>query len=145
MYRDMVDTFLRHEKSQGGALMPWTEVSIVDAREEFCRLGMTEDANVRELCRRFGISPTTGYLWLSRYQQRGRDRLANRSRQPRTSPTKTPGVVEEAVVDLRHQHPAWGSRKMRAVLQARGVQGVPTASTVTRILHRRDLLDPDEA
>ena len=46
--------------------MPWREVSIVDQRAEFIRLALQEGVNRRELCRRFGISPQTGYtrLWL---------------------------------------------------------------------------------
>ena len=46
--------------------MPWREVSVMDQRREFVRLAMQEGANRRELCRRFGIHPDTGYKWLSR-------------------------------------------------------------------------------
>jgi hypothetical protein len=37
--------------------MPFKEMSIVMQREEFCRLALSLGANVRELCRRVGISP----------------------------------------------------------------------------------------
>jgi transposase-like protein len=47
--------------------MPFEERSIVSHREEFCRLAVTGESNVRELCRRFGISSATAYLWLGRY------------------------------------------------------------------------------
>jgi hypothetical protein len=46
--------------------MPWREVSIMDERREFVGLAMQEGANRRELCRRFGIHPDTGYKRLSR-------------------------------------------------------------------------------
>ena len=39
--------------------MPWREVSAMEQRREFVRLAMMEDANRRDLCRRFGISPET--------------------------------------------------------------------------------------
>lgn len=45
--------------------MPWQEVSIMDQRREFVRLAMQEGTNRRELCRRFGISPQTGYETVS--------------------------------------------------------------------------------
>ena len=48
--------------------MPWREVSVMDQRREFVRLAMQEGANRRELCRRFGIHPDTGYKWLGRWQ-----------------------------------------------------------------------------
>ena len=38
----------------------------MDQRREFVRLAAQEGANRRELCRRFGISPETGYKWLRR-------------------------------------------------------------------------------
>ena len=40
--------------------MPWREVSIMEERREFIRLASMEGANRRELCRRFGIHPSTG-------------------------------------------------------------------------------------
>jgi transposase InsO family protein len=125
--------------------MPWREVSVMGAREEFVQLAMRDDANRRELCRRFEISPTTGYLWLRRYQSDGRAGLEDRSRRPRCSPLQTPAGVEEAVVRVRKEYPAWGGRKLRTVLLAKGTKDVPSASTITKILQRHQLLDPDEA
>ena len=46
--------------------MPWREVSVMEQRLEFVRLARQQGANRRELCRRFGIHPATGYKWLSR-------------------------------------------------------------------------------
>ncbi len=48
--------------------MPWEEVSMMSQRSEFVELSQREEANKRELCRRFGVSPTTGYKWLERYR-----------------------------------------------------------------------------
>jgi hypothetical protein len=31
-----------------------------------------QEANIGELCRRFGISPTTGYKWLGRFRGDGK-------------------------------------------------------------------------
>jgi transposase InsO family protein len=41
---------------------------------------------------------------------------------------------------LRTVHPAWGGRKLRRRLEDRGVEQVPSASTITEILRRRGLL-----
>jgi len=64
--------------------MPWRDVSVMDQRREFVRLAQLEGANRRELCRRFGISPKTGYKWLAR-QAGGELALADRSRRPLAS------------------------------------------------------------
>lgn len=111
-------------------------------REEFCRLARQEGAQVRLLCRRYGISPTTGYKWLKRYDPQAADAgLAERSRRPLSSPRQTGSTLEERVVAVRQAHPAWGGRKIRHVLQAAGETSAPAASTITAILRRRGLLD----
>ena len=66
----------------------------MDQREEFVRLALRPGANVRELCRRFGISRGNGYKWLDRYLVGGRAELADRSRRPHCSPTRTADAVE---------------------------------------------------
>jgi transposase len=59
--------------------MPWEEVTRVSLREEFVQLAMQTAVNKRELCRRFGISPKTGYKWLGRYQHEGVAGLSDHS------------------------------------------------------------------
>lgn len=125
--------------------MPWQEASTVSLRREFVQLAKSEGANVRDLCRRFGVSPTTGYKWLARYEIADLAGLEDRSRRPHFSPGRTPADVEEAVLAERERHPAWGGRKLRARLVARGFQGVPSASTITAILWRYGRIDPVEA
>lgn len=122
--------------------MPWQEVSTMALRQEFVMLASQEGANRRGLCRRFGISPPTGYKWLERYQREGLRGLEDRSRQPQHSPNRSTPVVEEAILVLRAQHPAWGGRKIRQRLLTLGHASVPSASTITAILHRHHAVDP---
>ena len=125
--------------------MPWQEVSTVSLRQEFVMLATAEGANVRELCRRYTISPKTGYKWLGRYRRAGPEGVADRSRRPHGSPTRTSRVIERAVLAVRVAHPAWGGRKIRAVLRARGHQTLPSPSTMTAILKRHGQIAPEEA
>jgi transposase InsO family protein len=119
--------------------MPWREVSIMDQRREFVRLAMQEGANRRELCRRFGISPQTGYKWLARAA--GDGGLKDRSRRPLCSPSRSAAVVEAQVVAVRDAHPAWGARKVRRCLE-RARDAVPAVSTVHAILRRHGRIEP---
>ena len=121
--------------------MPWKECSAVSCREEFVRLAQVEWAKMSELCRRFGVSRKTGYKWLGRYASTGASGLLDRSRRPRGSPARTSEAMEERVLAVRTQHPAWGGRKIRRVLLNAGHEGVPSASTITAILHRHGLID----
>lgn len=113
--------------------MPWQEVSTMELRKEFTALALQEGANVRLLCRRFGISPTTGYKWLQR--ARAGQALTDRSRRPKHSPGQCPPETEAQVMALRREHPAWGARKLAHRLAAQGIQ-VPATSTVHAILVR---------
>ena len=47
--------------------MPWKVREVMTLRKEFIQLATQPDRNIRELCRRFGISPKTGYKWLGRF------------------------------------------------------------------------------
>ena len=126
--------------------MVWRERSVMNLREEFVRLALSDGANRRELCRRFGISAQTGYKWLRRYAAEGRDGLADRSRRPRTSPSRVVPAVEAAVLAVRAaSNQAWGGRKIRRRLQDLDHVAVPSASTSTEILRRHDKLDRSAA
>jgi transposase InsO family protein len=120
--------------------MPWQEVSMSDARLEFVRLALQEGANRRELCRRFGIHPDTGYKWLSRWAEGERD-LSDRSRRPHASPWRSDAGLEARVVAVRAAHPAWGARKIAHRLARDGL-AVPAVSTVHAILTRHGLIVP---
>ncbi len=114
----------------------------MDQREEFARLALQPGTNMRELCRRFGISRSNGYKWLDRFLAGGRDGLADRSRRPHRSPARTAGAVEAEVLRIREgSNNAWGGRKIAKVLGRDGAMVVPSASTITEILRRHGKLD----
>ena len=123
--------------------MAWNEVKQTMAfREEILTLGKHPEANIRELCRRFQISPKTYYKWLKRANIKGVEGLKNQSRRPHHSPTQTDPEVEMNVLSVRAEHPSWGARKIRKVLSTRGEMDLPTSSTVHRILKRNGKIDP---
>lgn len=123
--------------------MPWMESDRMSQREEFVLLADREGANLAELCRRFSISRKTGYKWRGRYAASGRSGLLDRSRRPLNCPDRTPPEVERLVLRLRTHHPTWGGRKLRARLRMLGHEDVPSASTITAILHRHGEIDPE--
>jgi transposase InsO family protein len=114
--------------------MPWRTASVVDLRGEFVRLAMHEGVNRRELCKRFGISPDTGYRWLARYLAGDRE-LTDRSREPHRSPCRCPPEMEQRVLAVRDAHPAWGARKIARRVKNDGL-APPSLSTVHQILRR---------
>ncbi len=125
--------------------MPWKELTPMSQRKEFVSLALTDGANMARLCHRFEISRKIGYKWLARYRRTGESGLADRSRRPHHSPGETPEALVVAVLAVRAEHPAWGGRKIRARLLAKGLTEAPAASTITEILRRHGLLDPEES
>jgi transposase InsO family protein len=107
----------------------------MDQRREFVHLAMQEGVNRRELCRRFGISPQTGYKWLGRGLSD--EEFAERSRRPRSSPLRCNPEIEAAVLAIRDAHPAWGARKIVHCLQG---PAPPAISTIHAVLRRHNRL-----
>jgi transposase InsO family protein len=121
--------------------MPFREVSAMDQKREFVTFATIEGANMRALCRGFGISAPTGYRWLGRYRQEGLAGMVEQSRRPKPSPRRAAPATEAKVLEVRDRsHNAWGGRKIRRVLEDRGEADIPAASTITAILRRHDRL-----
>lgn len=94
---------------------------------------------VAHVAHELGISRQTVYRWVRRWRAEGPSGLADRSSRPRSSPTRTPAAVEDAICAARAR-----DRSGPDVLS--GQLGVP-ARTITRVLRRRGMpllrdLDP---
>jgi transposase InsO family protein len=126
-------------------VMAWKECDRMSLRREFANLAAVEGVNFSALCERFGVSRKTGYKWLSRFQEEGEAGLADRSRRPHRFRLQTADEIEQAVLEVRDKHPAWGGRKIRRRLQNLGRKDVPAPSTITAILHRNGRISEQES
>ena len=68
--------------------MPWLETAPMEQRERFIRDHQLALYTMAELSARYGISRKTGYKWLDRFDEGGRDGLGDRSRAPLRCPHK---------------------------------------------------------
>lgn len=90
--------------------------------------------------RHFGIGRSTIIRWLARFAERGIIGLNERSRKPKhVRQPITPWPIVMRTVALRKQYPAWSKYKLAAMLRRECV--IVSASTVGRILKRRNLID----
>ncbi|WP_349371160.1 helix-turn-helix domain-containing protein [Salinarimonas sp.] len=121
--------------------MPFREITKEEARLAFCREATEEGANVTECCARYGVSRTTGYLWLARYKEEGAAGLKDRSRRPRRHARASPPETVARVVAARQAHPALGPRKLREILLAEH-GSAPAASTIDAILRSEGVPGP---
>ena len=124
--------------------MSWEEVSTVQLRTEFVLLARQEGANIRQLCRRFNISPSTAYKWLSRFEKAGTEGLNDQSRRPKTSPKRCADEMEKQILTVSQEYAAWGARKLKRVLEDKGLV-MPSVSTVHAVLQRHSRVDPTAA
>lgn len=121
--------------------MPWKEASRVNLRLEFVLSASVEGSNKRALAREFGISPTTAYKWLARHE-RGEGTL-DQARRPLSSPTRVREEWRELIIKERTRHPAWGARKIHAVLlRSQGLprEETPSVPTVHRVIEQAGLV-----
>jgi len=118
--------------------MPWKTMDVREQRVQFVVAAIRKEKPFSALCQEFGISRPTGMLWRERYEREGLAGIAERSRRPHHSPTRTDAEMEQQVVELRRRYPDWGARKLRVVLGREGVE-LPS-STIHRILLRHDLV-----
>lgn len=119
--------------------MPWKSSTHVDLRREFIERVLRGE-RVTDLCREYGISRKTGNKLKQRVLRLGDAGLLDQSRAPKVIPHRVPSEMEELLVKERENHPSWGARKLKDVLQKRSKRKMPAASTIESILDRRGLL-----
>ena len=94
--------------------MPWEYKTVRAQREEFV-LAAQRGGNFSALCREFGISRKTGYKWMRRAQNG--EEFDDRSRKPKRVSARTPEAIESKILAVRAEHPGWGARKIKLVLE----------------------------
>src|SRR5688572_7756551 len=129
--------------------MPWNKTDAMTERTKFVlewyrRWDEGEGrVNIAALCRAFGISRETGYVWVRRFRDGGHQvaSLAERSRRPKTNPRQVDAAMEDGIVRLKKQYPYWGPRKLKAWLEQRRPEYLfPAASTIGEVLKRNGLV-----
>ncbi|VUT00544.1 hypothetical protein SB6419_05199 [Klebsiella spallanzanii] len=119
--------------------MPWDARDTMSLRTEFVMFASQEGANIRSLCRHYGISPATGYKWLRRWDKDGVSGLQDRSRISHHSPNRSPDNITALLRMAHAHHPRWGARKIKRWLEDKG-HSMPAFSTLHNLMARHGLL-----
>ena len=121
--------------------MPWSHTSPMDQKPQFIADYLRDRLSITELCQFYHISRKTGYKWIDRYLRYGPAGLDERSRKPNTCPRQTPNAVVAAIIEARRHHPAWGAKKLLAILiNQHPPWPWPARSTVCELLRRNGLV-----
>lgn len=115
--------------------MSWKESSVFDQRLAFVHMVLSQELNISEACREFGISRPTGYEVLHRFDREGEEGLKDRSRAPLHHPQAVPQALADQVLAVRTRYPTWGPKKIKAyLLNAQPGIHWPAASTIGELL-----------
>ena len=100
--------------------MPWLETAPMEQRERFVRDWQLGLYTMTELGARYAISRKTGYQWLERFDEGGRQALGDRSRAPHHCPHRISDEMARLICDARRQLPV-GDRKNSCSGWRRGI------------------------
>lgn len=102
-------------------------------------------ASPTELARSHGISRSWLFRLLARYRQGGYEAVEARSRRPKSSPTRTPSEVAQAILELRRELVDAGldagAQSIAHYLRMRSAP-TPSKATIWRILKAHGLVAP---
>jgi transposase-like protein len=95
---------------------------------------------IEDICEQMGCSKSWLYKWKNRYQADDSSWHQERSRRPARQTTQTSALVEQAIRTTRQRLeqsdlPA-GAAAIQAALRQQGLESVPSAATIYRILRR---------
>jgi len=92
---------------------------------------------IEAICRELGCSKSWLYKWKTRYEASEPTWSQERSRRPRTTPTKTPAAVEMAIVGLSETlSPGVSAQVIEDHLRRHQGDSIPSRRTIARILKR---------
>ena len=86
----------------------------------------------------FGVAHSTVVGWVARYKQAGPEGLRPVRRQQPAR--RQPDQRHKAIVELKQEHPEYGSRRIRDVLERFAGLGV-SETVVRRVLHEAGLME----
>lgn len=89
---------------------------------------------IAKACRIYGISRTTGYEWLNRFDISPERLIKDHSRRPHHTPNATPDVVSQKILELKDDF-GWGAEKIKTSMSALSLPS-PSVTTIQRILSR---------
>lgn len=121
--------------------MPWKTSNVMDQKEQFVIESLQHGAKFTTVCRRYGISPVTGYLWRERFLREGRAGLHERSRRPKQHPDQLKEEVICEIVRLKQAHRTFGPDKVRTVYE-RAHGSAPSLSSFKRVLAKAGMVQP---
>jgi putative transposase len=123
--------------------MPWR--NMIEERLKFVleAIDTKRKLTFSDLCQIYNISTKTGYKWVNRYSEKGKEGLRDESRAPKNHPTKISGDAKQCVIWIRQEQSTWGPKKIHAeILKNFKNVSPPSEASIGNILKEHDLSEP---
>jgi transposase InsO family protein len=121
--------------------MTWKETDPVKERLKFVELCLKGRYEMSALCALFEISRKTGYKYIERFREGGREGLVDRSRAAHQHPNATPAEIAVRIIAAKRAHARWGPEKLLDYLLREEPDAAwPAVSTAGAILKREGLV-----
>lgn len=112
------------------------EIKIAEQRLSVLELAKAL-GNVSAACKQRGVSRTQFYEYKRRFQTHGIEGLVDLPPVHHSHPATTPPEVEQRILELSLEHPAWGCNRLSDSLKLEGIQ--ISAITLQKILNRNEM------
>jgi putative transposase len=120
--------------------MAWRQVKVEEQRMKLA-LAVEAGISITDACLQFGISRPTGYKWLKRHEEEGKEGLYDRSRAPHSNPNAIEDHIEKGILEMRLKFPKLGPKKVHAkLLELHPNTEWPCSSSVGNVLDRNGLV-----
>ena len=121
--------------------MPFKETCPMEERVALFREYETGVFTVAELCRRYGISRETFYVWKRRRASGEARWFEDRSHAVDSCPHATSVLIADRIIAARRRFPHFGPKKIKAWLERQAPKVAwPAASTIGDLLKREGLI-----
>jgi len=122
--------------------MPWKETMMLDERRRFINTVIESQRFFKDICSEFNISPKTGYKWFHRFQEEGYAGLGDHSKRPLSHPSRLSEEVVCDIIAIKLAHLHFGPKKILVLYKRIHGSGIPSLSSVNRVLKRAGLVKP---
>lgn len=112
------------------------EIKIAEQRLSVLELAKAL-GNVSLACKQRGVSRTQFYEYKRRFQTHGIEGLVDLPPIHHSHPFTTPPEVEQRILDVSLEHPAWGCNRLSDTLKLEGIN--ISAITIQKILNRNEM------
>ncbi len=97
--------------------MVWRRITVEEERLYLVKSFITKQATMVDLCNECGVTPKTGYKWVNRFKEKGKEGLSDLSRAPNKPKKIYNDDQTQTILELKSKKPIYGPKKLLPILE----------------------------